>query len=58
MTETDAAMLAFERQRWARPGAKDAAIRERFGPMTDYVYKGSLAVGLSHAYRVAHLSSL
>ncbi len=31
MTETDAAMLDFERQRWAHPGAKDAAIRERFG---------------------------
>lgn len=31
LSERDARMLAFEKQRWRHPGAKDAAIRAEFG---------------------------
>ncbi len=31
MTLTDAAILAFERQTWRRPGAKEQAILDAFG---------------------------
>jgi hypothetical protein len=31
LTRREQEMLAFERQWWRRPGAKDTAIRERFG---------------------------
>jgi hypothetical protein len=31
LTRREHEMLAFERQWWRRPGAKDTAIRERFG---------------------------
>jgi hypothetical protein len=37
LTAREEEMLAFERQWWRRPGAKDTAIRSRFGvPPTRY----------------------
>lgn len=37
LTRREHEMLAFERQWWRRPGAKETAIRERFGvPPTRY----------------------
>lgn len=31
LSDLEAAVLAFERQWWSRPGSKEAAIRDRFG---------------------------
>lgn len=39
---TAAAILAFERQAWTYPGAKDAAIRDQFG-VTSTAYYAELS---------------
>lgn len=40
LTATDRDLLDFEGQRWKYPGAKEAAVRDRFGwPMTTYLVR-------------------
>lgn len=39
LSERDRAMLAFEREWWKLPGAKEAAIKERFGMSATQYYQ-------------------
>ncbi|GAA2070975.1 DUF3263 domain-containing protein [Williamsia deligens] len=39
MTDDDRALLAFEKQWWRTPGAKENAIREQFGISTTRYYQ-------------------
>ena len=39
LSERDRAMLAFEREWWKLPGAKDSAIKERFGLTSTQYYQ-------------------
>jgi len=39
LTETDLAMLAFERQRWNHPGTKEQAIKDLFDRSANAYYQ-------------------
>lgn len=53
LTDTEKAMLDFERGWWRYAGAKEAAIRDTFGiPST--VYYARLNAALSHPAAIAH----